>query len=117
MAIARALVNEPALLLADEPTTGLDTERADVLLSLLDDLVHENGCTLVLVSHRPEVLARFSTNNSIWTHPLPGAPDEPTPRALLGIALPDARALRTATLVLALGTALFLPSSHGRRRA
>ena len=60
VAIARALVNEPALLLADEPTTGLDTARADTLLSLLDDLVRENGCTLVLVSHRPEVLARFA---------------------------------------------------------
>ena len=58
-AIARALVNQPSLLLADEPTTGLDAERADALLSLLDDLVREDGCTLVLVTHRPEVLARF----------------------------------------------------------
>ena len=59
VAIARALIAQPPLLLADEPTTGLDPERSETLLKLLDTLVEEEGATLLLVSHDPSVLERF----------------------------------------------------------
>ena len=53
-AIARALVNEPRLILADEPTGALDSRTAMEILDLLRDL-HRGGATVVLVTHDQEV--------------------------------------------------------------
>jgi putative ABC transport system ATP-binding protein len=50
VAVARALVNRPALLLADEPTGALDTASGDDVRHLLNDL-HDSGQTIVLVTH------------------------------------------------------------------
>ena len=50
-ALVRALVNRPALVLADEPTAHLDPESGAVALALLRELVAESGSTLLLVSH------------------------------------------------------------------
>jgi putative ABC transport system ATP-binding protein len=58
VAIARALVNQPRLLLADEPTGNLDEEATERALALLDDVVAERGCTLVVVTHNPRVAER-----------------------------------------------------------
>ncbi len=60
VAIARALITEPSLILADEPTTGLDPSATARLMSLLEGLVDGRGATLVLVSHDPTVIGRFS---------------------------------------------------------
>lgn len=60
VAIARALVTEPGLLLADEPTAGLDPSQSAAVLELLWGLSVERGLTLILVTHDPSLLARFS---------------------------------------------------------
>ena len=58
VAIARALANEPAVLLADEPTGSLDSEAGRLVLDLLERLRRERNLTIVLVTHDPEVAAR-----------------------------------------------------------
>jgi ABC-type lipoprotein export system ATPase subunit len=55
--IARALINQPPLILADEPTGNLDAVNEAVVMSLLGDL-HQRGHTLILVTHDPSIAAR-----------------------------------------------------------
>jgi lipoprotein-releasing system ATP-binding protein len=55
VAVARALVNQPALLLADEPTGDLDEGTADALHSLLRDMHREFGLTAILATHNPRL--------------------------------------------------------------
>lgn len=56
--VARALVIEPAVILADEPTGSLDEENAGSVLGLLTDSVRRRGASLVLVTHDPASAAR-----------------------------------------------------------
>src|SRR6266702_465190 len=56
--IARALVKEPKVLLADEPTGNLDGDTRDEMLALLERLWHEHRFTLVLVTHDPSLAGR-----------------------------------------------------------
>lgn len=58
VAICRALLNDPPILLADEPTGNLDTETGAGVLALLDQLHQEQGKTIVLVTHAPDAAAR-----------------------------------------------------------
>ena len=55
VAIARALVTTPKLMLADEPTGSLDTARSREIMSLLSTLNEEDGITVVLVTHEPDM--------------------------------------------------------------
>ncbi|WP_394238261.1 ABC transporter ATP-binding protein [Niallia oryzisoli] len=56
-AIARAIVNEPSLLLADEPTGSLDEENTEYILNIFDEL-HQKGVTIILITHDLEVAKR-----------------------------------------------------------
>jgi putative ABC transport system ATP-binding protein len=56
-AIARALVHQPALLIADEPTGNLDSENGTRVLALLSELNQETGTTILLATHASEVAA------------------------------------------------------------
>lgn len=56
IAIARALIHQPAIILADEPTGNLDQETGQEVLALLDQLVRQEGKTMVMVTHSQEVI-------------------------------------------------------------
>jgi len=58
VAVARALVNDPAVLLADEPTGNLDRPTAEDLQALLKELVRERGQTTVVATHNDQLAAR-----------------------------------------------------------
>lgn len=58
VAVARAFVGEPDLLLADEPTGNLDAATGEVVISLLFDMAARHGSTLVLITHDEKLAAR-----------------------------------------------------------
>jgi lipoprotein-releasing system ATP-binding protein len=58
VAIARALANQPAIILADEPTGNLDQKNSAIVFDLLTRLAKENGQAVVLVTHNPDIANR-----------------------------------------------------------
>lgn len=57
VAISRALINNPPLILADEPTGNLDTQTGAEIMTLFTQLNHEQGITIVLVTHEEDIAA------------------------------------------------------------
>ncbi|MDZ7773719.1 MAG: ABC transporter ATP-binding protein [Balneolaceae bacterium] len=58
VAMARALMNDPALILADEPTGNLDERNTEILLSMLFELRDKDGVSILLITHEKEIAAR-----------------------------------------------------------
>jgi putative ABC transport system ATP-binding protein len=81
--IARALINQPPLILADEPTGNLDAVNEAVVMSLLADL-HQRGHTLILVTHDPSIAARASREIRL-EHGRPAAVELPGDRELQAV--------------------------------
>ena len=61
VAIGRALANEPALILADEPTAALDTERGTKVMGLLRKIAQERGSAVITVTHDHRMIEGFDT--------------------------------------------------------
>lgn len=61
IAIARALVRQPSIILADEPTGALDPETGDVVISLLEEVVAEHNAALITITHDHSVARRADT--------------------------------------------------------
>lgn len=59
VAVARSLVNRPALLLADEPTASVDAKHQTTVLELIRDTCREHNCALLLVTHSTDVAGQF----------------------------------------------------------
>lgn len=62
VAIARALVGAPSILFADEPTGNLDTVSSREIMDILDHLNRDDGITIILVTHEPDIAAYASRN-------------------------------------------------------
>jgi len=58
VAVARALANDPHVVLADEPTGSLDSKSSEQVFTILRDLVHKRGKTVIAVTHDMEIAAR-----------------------------------------------------------
>ncbi len=75
VAIARALIMQPKLVLADEPTGNLDTKNGDAILDLLEKLNKQEGATVVIITHEPDVAERckrklYIRDGQLFTKPL-----------------------------------------------
>ncbi|MEY2416898.1 MAG: thiamine transport system ATP-binding protein [Ilumatobacteraceae bacterium] len=68
VALARSLAPRPALLLLDEPLTGLDRELHDRLIAELADVLQATGTTVVLVTHDRDEAARLASRVVEWSH-------------------------------------------------
>ena len=64
VAVARAVLGRPAIVMADEPTGNLDSKSSDAIVELLEELNGE-GITLVVITHNPEIAERFPRQVSL----------------------------------------------------
>ncbi len=89
VALARALIMDPPLLLLDEPTAGLDPDRSDAFCSLVRSLHQELGLTVVMVTHDLDTIYEISTRVAVLAdkHVIVDAP----PRAVIAFDHPFVR--------------------------
>jgi cell division transport system ATP-binding protein len=59
IAIARSLLNDPKVIIADEPTGNLDNETADGIMRLLTEINREKGTTIVMVTHNRQIFEKY----------------------------------------------------------
>jgi phospholipid/cholesterol/gamma-HCH transport system ATP-binding protein len=89
VALARALIMDPPLLLLDEPTAGLDPDSADDFCTLIRSLHHELGLTVVMVTHDLDTIYQISTRVAVVAdkHVIVNAP----PKQVIGFDHPFVR--------------------------
>ncbi|MFT6500032.1 MAG: lipoprotein-releasing system ATP-binding protein [Crocinitomicaceae bacterium] len=58
VAIARSLINDPVIIMGDEPTGNLDSKNADIVFNIFKDLTHEQGLSLLIVTHDDDFAQR-----------------------------------------------------------
>ena len=78
VAIVRSLVNDPDIILADEPTGNLDQETGKIILDMITTLAGEKGKTLIMVTHSPEALAYADKVYTVAGHTLTSLYDQGT---------------------------------------
>ena len=78
VAVARALVNDPAIILADEPTGNLDSKTGEEIMALFDEL-HQQGNTIILVTHEEDIAEHAHRVVRLLDGKI--AQDEPTKRS------------------------------------
>ena len=61
VAIARAMANDPAIILADEPTGALDSQTGRLIMDIFHDLHEKQGKTIILITHSPELAEECET--------------------------------------------------------
>ncbi len=108
VAICRALLPEPRLLLADEATGNLDPPTRRCILDLLFDSVDAHGATLLAVTHDHELLPRFDQVVDFADFARPAGHDR---QLLRRLALPELQLGRSLTLVACVTLIAFLPLS------
>ena len=98
--MARALMSDPQLVMLDEPMAGLDPRGRRQILSLLDTLRRETGCTIIMVSHSMDDVARYATRLAVLNRGrlvMLGTPGEVFSRAeeleAMGLSVPQATSL------------------------
>ncbi len=85
MAVARALVTEPSVLFADEPTGNLDSRSGAEVLALLGEAVREYGQTIVMVTHDPRAAASADRVLYLADGHLAGDLDDPSEDDILAL--------------------------------
>jgi putative ABC transport system ATP-binding protein len=95
VAIARALANDPAILIADEPTGSLDSVTAEHIFELFQHLVEDQGKTIVMVTHDQSLAPKFSRTLQITDGELDSRPERSG--AQTKDASPNALRLRTSS--------------------
>ena len=86
-AVARALINRPRVLLADEPTGNLDAEAGGEVVRLLRDLNRQDGLTIIMVTHNMDIVAGTDRMVRLTRGRVEGAPEphgRPPPNGVFG---------------------------------
>ncbi len=60
VAVARALANDPKIIFADEPTGKLDKANSELVIDILENLSHDNGMSVIMITHDENIAKRFS---------------------------------------------------------
>jgi lipoprotein-releasing system ATP-binding protein len=85
VAVARSMVNDPDVILADEPTGNLDTDNSTMVAELLYAGAEKWGKTLIVVTHDEKVAARASIRYNLEQGVLAGSTPEPVPAVIPGV--------------------------------